>query len=294
MDPFRGGGWTQQKVKALRRYLEAYITLMKDKPSHKNPFRKIYFDAFCGSGGRLSSELPLFGGDDLVDITETSPRTALGVIPRFDKYFFCDLKARYVEKLKKSLAAEGFELSNCTFKVGEANAEIKDFCSSIDWRSTRCVMFLDPLGLQVEWKTLETIAQTRAIDLWYLFPSGLGPTRMTPKNGEVPAIWAERLTQIWGDETWMEVAYATDQDQLSLLEANEPRLAKAGNALKFEQAFIVKLKKIFGGVSDSGLRLINSKGSHMFSLLFACANDRPAAFERALRIADHIIEMKER
>jgi three-Cys-motif partner protein len=293
MDPFKGGAWTQKKIRALRRYASEYMKLMEGKPSPARPFRKIYFDAFCGSGGRLSSEMPLFEGEDLLDLTETSPRTALGVTPRFDHYYFCDLNEKFVAKLKSALAAEGFDLTNCTFEVGEANKRIEEFCKATDWRSARCVMFLDPLGLQLDWKTLEIIARTRAIDLWYLFPSGLGPMRMTPKSGGVPEGWAERLTRIWGDESWMDVAYVADERQLSFLTDEEPRLVKSGNAVQFEQAFITRLKNIFGGVADGGLRLVNSKGSHMFSLLFACANDKPVASGPALRIANHIIKMKE-
>ena len=33
-------------------------------------------------------------------------------------------------------------------------------------------MFLDPYGTQVSWDTIKLIADTRAIDLWILFPIG--------------------------------------------------------------------------------------------------------------------------
>lgn len=206
-DPFKGGAWTERKVRALHRYMVEYMKLMRDKPSASRPFKKLYFDGFCGSGGRLSGALPLFEGEEISKVAATSPRAALSVIPRFDQYYFYDLKEQFVEKLRTSLLDEEQNLSGCNFRVGEANVEIRSFCSSADWSSSRCVMFLDPLGLQVEWATLEAIARTRAIDLWYLFPAGLGPLRMTPKSGEVPDAWADRLTRIWGDMSWMDVAY---------------------------------------------------------------------------------------
>ena len=284
----------QQKVKALRRYLDAYMTLMKDKPSPTKPFRKIYFDAFCGSGGRLPSETPLFEGEDLSTFKETSPRAALEVKPPFDEYYFCDLKEEFLQMLRSRLRSDGFDLRNCTFQVGDANNHIATFCASTNWRSTRCVMFLDPLGLQVDWATLERIAATGAIDLWYLFPSGIGLTRMTPRSGEIPPVWADRLTRLWGDESWIDVAYKSESDQLSFFERDKPRVEKLGDAVAFEMAFIARLKTIFGGVSENGLRLVNSRGSHMFSLLFACANEKPAAYVPALKIADHIIGMRAR
>ncbi|WP_375494674.1 hypothetical protein [uncultured Nostoc sp.] len=42
-----------------------------------------------------------------------------------------------------------------------------------NWRSNRAVLFLDPFGMQIPWSTIEAIAHTEAIDLWYLFPLGV-------------------------------------------------------------------------------------------------------------------------
>lgn len=293
MDPFKGGGWSNQKIKALKRYLEAYMTIMKGKPNVSSPFKKVYFDAFCGSGARLVSELPLFDGTELISITENSPRAALDVNPQFDQYVFCDIKPNYVKKLKTSLLGDEYDLSTSRFIVGEANAEIASFCRSTNWKETRCVMFLDPLGTSVNWQTLEIIAKTGAIDLWYLFPSGLGPVRMTPRSGNVPDKWAQKLTTLWGDDSWDEVSYSVESVD-DLFGDHEQKKTKTGRAIDFEFAFIEKLKTIFAAVSPSALRLYNSKGSHMFSLLFACSNAKPVAFGPALKIAKHIIEMQKR
>lgn len=73
----RGGKWTKRKLQALQNYMNAYMTLMKDKPSPAYPFRKIYFDAFCGSGGRLMDEAPILEGQQIDAVLETSPRSAL-------------------------------------------------------------------------------------------------------------------------------------------------------------------------------------------------------------------------
>ncbi len=295
MEAYGGGSWSDQKIKALRRYLDEYMKILKDKPSPHRPFKKIYFDAFCGSGGRLTNELPLFEGQELVSVTEISPRTALEVVPRFDQYIFCDINKSYVSKLKTVLRDEEQNLNGVEFRIGDANDQIRGFCETTDWSSSRCVMFMDPLGLSVSWSTLETVANTKAIDLWYLFPSGLGPTRMTPRSGKVPDKWAKKLTDIWGDESWMRVGYTTTKSQNDLFGYSARKLEKTGTAVDYELAFIKKMKEIFdGGVSKSGLRLHNSKGSHMFSLLFACANGKPAAFGPALDIANHIINMRVR
>jgi three-Cys-motif partner protein len=57
---------------------------------------------------------------------------------------------------------------------GDANEAIKSEINWSGWRNTRAVMFLDPYGMEVEWETLQAIAKTEAIDVWYLFSlSGL-------------------------------------------------------------------------------------------------------------------------
>jgi three-Cys-motif partner protein len=61
----------------------------------------------------------------------------------------------------------------------DANVLVRAICKGNRWRapraagrSARAVLFLDPYGMQVEWQTLQSIRETRAIDLLYLFPIG--------------------------------------------------------------------------------------------------------------------------
>jgi three-Cys-motif partner protein len=58
--------------------------------------------------------------------------------------------------------------------AGDANQEIPQLLKFVNWRGVRAVMFLDPYGMNVDWSTLQAIANTRAIDVWFLFSlSGL-------------------------------------------------------------------------------------------------------------------------
>jgi three-Cys-motif partner protein len=67
------------------------------------------------------------------------------------------------------------------------NDAIANLCKATDWRSNRGVVFLDPYGLQVTWGTLAAIARTGALDIWVLFPSGMGLNRLLTKSGDWPA-----------------------------------------------------------------------------------------------------------
>jgi three-Cys-motif partner protein len=86
-------------------------------------------------------------------------------------------------------------------REGEANLEIQALCSK-DWSSHRAVLFLDPYGMQVEWRTIDAIAKTKAIDLWVLFPLGIGVNRLLTKSGGIPQSWRRRLDLLLGTEDW--------------------------------------------------------------------------------------------
>jgi hypothetical protein len=53
-------------------------------------------------------------------------------------------------------------------------------------------------GIQVEWSTIEHIAATGAIDLWILFPLGIGLNWLLPRSGLIPEGWRQRLNLFWG------------------------------------------------------------------------------------------------
>lgn len=87
---------------------------------------------------------------------------------------------------------------------GDANDRIQELCDK-DWPKHRAVLFLDPYGMQVEWKTIEAVARTRPIDMWLLFPLGIGVNRLLTKSGEIPPSWRSRLDLLLGTTDWYEL-----------------------------------------------------------------------------------------
>lgn len=76
-------------------------------------------------------------------------------------------------------------------------------------------MFLDPYATQVDWATLECVAVTKSIDVWYLFPfSALN--RMFPKNGKYGS-WENTIDRLLGDNSWRTEFYKKDP-QVSLFD----------------------------------------------------------------------------
>jgi len=164
-----GGNWTERKLTILAKYLDAYNTALK-----KQPFTRVYVDAFAGTGYREQKRLPQHLGfftppdPDAERFCKGSARRALELEHGFHRYIFVENDEEKVRELKK-LQCEYLDKS-VRIIPGEANAAIASYCESEQWRSVRAVMFLDPFATEVKWTTIQRIAATRGVDLWYLFP----------------------------------------------------------------------------------------------------------------------------
>jgi len=289
-----GGDWTTAKLAVLASYLTAYTTALKDRPSKARPFRKAYIDAFAGTGYRevrheeAADRQPLLFPDlaeqDPQDLLDGSARLALQTTPRFDKYIFIEQSATRCAALE-GLKAEFPELAaDVRVKRGDANEKIREICAA-SWREHRAVLFLDPYGMQVEWQTLEAVATTQAIDLWVLFPFGIGVNRLLTMSGDIPEAWRRRLTSLLGTDAWDRELYQVQRSENLFGEAEEHRVkAKLDTIGRY---FVERLQTIFPGVAENPGVLRNSSNSPLYLLCFAASNRRGAPI--ALRIAEHLL-----
>lgn len=196
-----GGDWTTEKLELVRRYLVAYTTALKNRR-----FRTAYIDAFAGTGRRAprktkksddSSQVSMFELPPEIYESETqefldgSARIALQVEPRFNKYFFIEKNSKRAAELKKLQDEFSDKKDDIHIKPEEANAYLQKFCRTVDWRTRRAVLFLDPYGMQVEWETIKAIGATKSIDLWLLFPIGVAVNRMLPRDGQIFDAWRQ-------------------------------------------------------------------------------------------------------
>lgn len=286
-----GGDWTEQKLECVSKYLHAYTTIM-----NKQQFHYAYIDAFAGTGYREmendedADELmfPDLVSSEVVGFHDGSARNALEVEPPFMKYIFIEKDAtRYaeLEELRKEfLLKDRFseDMIECLRK--DANDYLKDLCRK-SWKSHRALVFLDPYGMQVDWKTIESIAQTQAIDLWILFPLGT-VNRLLKRNGEIRPSLRERLDLFFGEPDWYDVFYQL-AEQISFFD--EEQWQKTGNIFTtIEQYFIERLQGIFKDVAANPLPLRNSKNVPLYLLCFATGN--PKGGPIAVKIAQDILE----
>lgn len=279
-----GGGHTRRKLDVVAKYLAAYVTVMK-----KQNFRLSYVDGFAGSGA--SEAKSDASGDDptlfpVSQVVEGSPLRALEVEPHFDRYLFIEKKSRNVQSLKN--LCEDFKQRDIEILQGDANEELANFCKEIDSnRLDRAVVFLDPFGLTVRWETVERLAMTEKVDLWYLVPVQ-GMSRQIKDDGTfLPG--TPRIDELWGSDEWRSKAVRRANATADLLGEVDDRPEKIARAKQFSEMFREHLSEVFkGGVARTYLPLGRGR-RHEFSLMFACANPSCRAHNAAMRIANHIL-----
>ncbi len=286
-----GGEWTTRKLEVLAGYLQTYTTALK-----KTPFQKFYIDAFAGTGYRdvrreeeddspQNTLFPDMAESEPQSFLDGSARLALKIETQFDQYIFIERSPERCGDLE-SLKAEFPGLADkIDIRQGDANAKIQELCQT-DWRSKRAVLFLDPYGMQVEWTTIETIAKTKAIDLWILFPLGIGMNRLLTRSGDIPKSWRHRLNLLLGSEDWYQEFYKIEPMPTLFGDDNERVIKVTMDTMG--RYFNNRLKSIFAGVAEKPGVLRNSANNPLYLLCFAVGNERGR--DIALRIAQHLLK----
>ena len=290
-----GGDWTERKLSALDDYLHAYA-----KALSSTAFRRVYIDAFAGTGYReqratAATRLETIVFDELEPLTETEPqrfldgsaKIALRVVPAFDRFVFVEFdqdKAGELEKLKGEFPAL---VARINVHRGDANAVIRYLCNTWDKQGTRGVLFLDPFGMQVEWETVRAIAGTGCVDTWILFPFAANRL-MTRYPANIPDAWRARLNALFGTGEWEQRFYKervlTDffSGDVTVVEKN---LTFRGLAAYYEE----RLRSVFPVVAPNSRVLRTDGGQPLFQLFFAAANPGKGG-AIALKIAKHILD----
>lgn len=288
-----GGNWTEEKLEKLRKYLVAYSTIM-----NKYHFAYAYIDAFAGTGyrtlkadettGDVSQQKLMF--PELIEpesrkFIDGSARIALQTIPRFSKYIFIEKDANKIPELNK-LKLEFPELeSDIEILNSDANLYLNQLCKK-NWSKHRALLFLDPFGMQIPWTTIVAIANTQAIDLWYLFPVGIAINRLLKRDGNIQESIRKKLNETFGTEDWYDTFYKVDR-QTNLF-GDYSLTEKNADCKLIGEYFAQRLETVFAGVAKNPLLLLNSTNTPLYLLCFASSN--PKGAPTAIKIAQDILK----
>jgi len=290
-----GGDWTDQKLSVLADYLRRYNMALKDQP-----FRRAYIDAFAGTGYRHLKHrvkrgnnqtlliFPELAYTDAQAFRDGSARLALQTTPPFDRYIFVERNMESCAQLADLKSEFPALADRIDVQRGDANEKIQELCQK-NWHARghacRAVLFLDPYGMQVKWNTVKAIAATEAIDLWLLFPLGIGVNRLVTNSGDIPVGWQRCLTELLGTDEWRKDFYRT---RIAETLFGPLELREKVDVESIGRYFNNRLQSVFAGVADDPLVLRNSTGCPLYLLCFAAGNPKGAG--PALRIASHLLK----
>ena len=279
-----GGDWTEQKLEYLREYLHAYTTIMS-----KYSFHFAYIDAFAGTGyhepkhDENTDQIMLFNptSEETQEFLDGSARIALQVKHPFKEYVFIEKNKNRFSELKR--LREEFPKQLIKFINSDANDYLINWCDETDWTSNRALVFLDPYGMQVNWETIKSIAETEDIELWILFPLGT-INRLLEKQGQISRARQRTLDRFFGEPNWRKVFYPLTEFSLT----QENYRQKTGDIFtEIGKYFMERLQGIFAGVADNPPLLYNSNNVPLYLLCFAAGN--PKVAETAVNIAQDIL-----
>ena len=288
-----GGNWTAEKLERLQKYLAAYVMAMKAQP-----FQLTYIDAFAGTGYNTKGQkkdaedeeayFPELAEPEVKSFVDGSARIALKISPAFHRFVFIEKAAERCRELEK--LRDEFPSSAEQIKIvqDDANAALQSLCAKVNWSKQRAVLFLDPFGMQVSWDTIRAIAETKAIDVWILFPLGMAVNRLLTRSGKMAEGWRNRLNDFFGTDAWQREFYRQDS-QMNLFGEEEVTVYKDTNLKAIGEFFNKRLGEIFPGVAKNPLSLLNSIGTPLFLLCFAVSNPSPKARALAIKIAQDIL-----
>lgn len=275
-----GGDWTREKLDRVSAYLAAFQNVLKNQH-----FDLVYIDAFSGDGDveLRGDDMPLL--EQGREFTEGSARRAIALSPPFDRYHFVDASAPSLEKLKAFVETEyPLLVPRMNYHRGDVNVELPKAIAQLDARKERAVVFADPFGMQLDWKTIEAIG-SKPVDFWYLAPT-MAINRVLTRDGKLPDSWAGRLDKSLGTTEWRKGFYRSSV--IGTLFGDETKTEKVAGIDAIEDFIHARLATVFR-MAKNKLRLTD-RGRPLFSLMFGCSNASPKAFGNATKIANHLLK----
>lgn len=292
-----GGAWTEEKLDALEKYVNAYLTIMNAKRSEFG-WKLIYFDGFAGSGSRNEDDshtvsdlmFDLFKDkyidEDELNTYKGAAERVLGITQKgFDQYVFVDKSKISNQQLEERLSPFK-NTKNLVFKTSDANEQVITLAKAMQKnKKLVSLVLLDPFGMQVDWASIQQLKGTRT-DLWILIPTGVIVNRLLDRKCELTHI--DKLTSFFGKDEGSLIDYFYKKRTEETLFGETEIVEKVKKPIeKIAKLYIEQLKTIFNYVTEKPLVLYNTRNTPIFH--FACASNN----ETAIKIASQIITKKQ-
>jgi three-Cys-motif partner protein len=246
------GEWSELKLDILKKYAGAYCTILKARGLHP-----IYIDGFAGAGFHIRKATK--------ELVPGSPLNALKVEPPFEEHHWIDLDESKVAALKRQTAG----LKHVHIYGGDANKILlNEVFPKIRFENfERALCILDPYGLHLNWEVIETAAKMGTVEVFLNFPvldMNRNVLLWEPTNASADDV--KRMTALWKDESWRDVAYSTSGNLFGFPE-KQPNEVIA-------EAFRERLQKVAGfKYVPEPVPMKNSRSAILYYLFFAAQKE---------------------
>jgi three-Cys-motif partner protein len=195
------GYWSELKLQIVQEYGSAYT---KAFSGAGKGLKKYYIDAYSGPGVHISKSTK--------DRVEGSPSRALKIVPKFDHFYFIDIREDKTDYLEQ-LCGQRPDVSIYTEDSGPLLTE--KILPSIQYEKfNRALCLLDPYGLHLDWQVMLQAGRSRAVDMFLNFPvMDMNRNAIWHNPEKVPQGGLARMTRFWGDESWRNAAYVARPQQ---------------------------------------------------------------------------------
>jgi three-Cys-motif partner protein len=259
----RLGAWSERKISIVEKYAKAYIQVLRSRG-----FKPFYIDGFTGG--------PLALRKDTADLVVTTAKRILEIDPPFDGYYLVDADPAKSAAMRAACQARLQAIAIC----GDANEELPPLFAKIRYSDfKRALCFLDPYKILLSWDVLKSAGAAKTIEAFIHFPTqDIQRNVLRNDHSKMVPAEVERMNQMWGDDSWKEVAYVEQKGLFWSEQEKQP-------IDTLLDAFAQRLKKVAGFKHVSqALPMRNSTGAILYHLMFA--TQQPIA----LRIASDILK----
>jgi three-Cys-motif partner protein len=247
------GEWSEIKLEIIKKYAGAYTTILSKKPWCKG---YAYIDAFAGAGQHIRKTTGEF--------VMGSPLNALLVRPPFTEYHYIDLDGEKVEELKRLTDNE----PQVRVYHGDCNEKlIKEVLPGLAYDTfKRAICFLDPYGLHLDWHTVELTGKLGTIDVFINFPvMDINRNVLFQDLSKADEEDLKRMTAFWGDDSWMQVLYARQDDLFGAT-----HLIRVEDFRRLALAYGKRLQKVAGfNFVPEPILMCNRNNGPLYYLFFA-------------------------
>lgn len=205
------GPWVQDK----NYYVERYLSIFSRGVGKKWDGKLSYVDLFAGPGRSVVQD----NGKEF----DGSPFLALKY--DFSRYVFVDLP-EILSTLKSRLAGHP-KFPLISFVEGDCNAVIEDVLKAL-LANHLTLAFIDPTGLQIQFKTIKHLVAGRKVDLLMTIQYGMGIRMNLPLYAKAEG---EALSAFLGNTEWrkdVKAGGSTSQAGRRILDRYQARLRGLG------------------------------------------------------------------